>query len=94
MTWPHRSTVSSSTRYSTAASGRASASPDQELARRLDISRNTVALAYDRLVADGFLVGRAGAGTFVSGEPVRGGPRRRASSARARSGRTLSRRRG
>ncbi|MFB4269431.1 PLP-dependent aminotransferase family protein [Nonomuraea sp. GTA35] len=46
--------------------------PTRELARRLDISRNTVALAYDRLVADGFLVGRAGAGTFVSGEPVRG----------------------
>ncbi|MFI6504951.1 PLP-dependent aminotransferase family protein [Nonomuraea typhae] len=46
--------------------------PTRELARRLDVSRNTVAVAYDRLVADGFLVGRAGAGTFVSGEPVRG----------------------
>ncbi|MEV4567140.1 PLP-dependent aminotransferase family protein [Nonomuraea sp. NPDC049419] len=46
--------------------------PTRELARRLQISRNTVALAYDRLVADGFLVGRAGAGTFVSAEPVRG----------------------
>ncbi|MEW9556483.1 PLP-dependent aminotransferase family protein [Nonomuraea sp. NPDC050783] len=46
--------------------------PTRELARRLDLSRNTVALAYDRLVADGFLVGRAGAGTFVSAEPVRG----------------------
>ncbi|MGP3917407.1 MocR-like pyridoxine biosynthesis transcription factor PdxR [Nonomuraea sp. 10N515B] len=46
--------------------------PTRELARRLEISRNTVALAYDRLVADGFLVGRAGAGTFVSAEPVRG----------------------
>ncbi|MEV4291856.1 PLP-dependent aminotransferase family protein [Nonomuraea bangladeshensis] len=46
--------------------------PTRELARRLDISRNTVALAYDRLVADGFLVGRAGAGTFVSAAPVRG----------------------
>ncbi|MGW3352125.1 MocR-like pyridoxine biosynthesis transcription factor PdxR [Nonomuraea rubra] len=46
--------------------------PTRELARRLDLSRNTVALAYDRLVADGFLVGRAGAGTFVSKEPVRG----------------------
>ncbi|MCK2214344.1 PLP-dependent aminotransferase family protein [Actinomadura sp. ATCC 31491] len=45
--------------------------PTRELARRLDISRNTVALAYDRLVADGFLVGRAGAGTFVAAEPVR-----------------------
>ncbi|MFI7615603.1 PLP-dependent aminotransferase family protein [Nonomuraea terrae] len=46
--------------------------PTRELARRLEISRNTVALAYDRLVADGFLVGRAGAGTFVAAEPVRG----------------------
>ncbi|GAA3622394.1 PLP-dependent aminotransferase family protein [Nonomuraea rosea] len=46
--------------------------PTRELASRLEISRNTVALAYDRLVADGFLVGRAGAGTFVSAEPVRG----------------------
>ncbi|MFG1697484.1 PLP-dependent aminotransferase family protein [Nonomuraea sp. NPDC049309] len=46
--------------------------PTRELAKRLEISRNTVALAYDRLVADGFLVGRAGAGTFVSAEPVRG----------------------
>ncbi|MFI9840272.1 PLP-dependent aminotransferase family protein [Nonomuraea sp. NPDC051941] len=46
--------------------------PTRELARRLEISRNTVAVAYDRLVADGFLVGRAGAGTFVSGESVRG----------------------
>ncbi|WP_240197082.1 PLP-dependent aminotransferase family protein [Nonomuraea lactucae] len=45
--------------------------PTRELARQLEISRNTVAVAYDRLVADGFLVGRAGAGTFVSAEPVR-----------------------
>ncbi|MGW4801801.1 MocR-like pyridoxine biosynthesis transcription factor PdxR, partial [Nonomuraea sp. NPDC004297] len=46
--------------------------PTRELARRLEVSRNTVALAYDRLGADGFLVGRAGAGTFVAAEPVRG----------------------
>ncbi|MEO3875713.1 PLP-dependent aminotransferase family protein [Nonomuraea sp. B12E4] len=46
--------------------------PTRELARRLEISRNTVALAYDRLAADGFLVGRAGAGTFVSAQQVRG----------------------
>ncbi|MEV4110068.1 PLP-dependent aminotransferase family protein [Nonomuraea sp. NPDC049695] len=44
--------------------------PTRELARRLEISRNTVAVAYDRLVADGFLVGRAGAGTFVSAAPL------------------------
>ncbi|MEU7862419.1 PLP-dependent aminotransferase family protein [Nonomuraea sp. NPDC049141] len=45
--------------------------PTRELAKRLEISRNTVAVAYDRLVADGFLIGRAGAGTFVSAERVR-----------------------
>ncbi|GAA4054021.1 PLP-dependent aminotransferase family protein [Nonomuraea soli] len=42
--------------------------PTRELARRLDVSRNTVGAAYERLVADGFLVGRAGAGTFVAKE--------------------------
>ena len=29
--------------------------PTRELARRLAVSRNTVAVAYDRLVAEGFL---------------------------------------
>ncbi|WP_410590002.1 PLP-dependent aminotransferase family protein [Amycolatopsis sp. lyj-23] len=42
--------------------------PTRELARRLSVSRNTVAVAYDRLTADGFLTGRVGAGTFVSAE--------------------------
>lgn len=41
------------------------APPTRELARRLAISRNTVAVAYDRLAAEGFLESRAGAGTFV-----------------------------
>ncbi|WP_084955270.1 PLP-dependent aminotransferase family protein [Thermoactinospora rubra] len=45
--------------------------PTRELARRLDVSRNTVAVAYDRLVADGFLEGRRGAGTFVTAQPER-----------------------
>jgi GntR family transcriptional regulator/MocR family aminotransferase len=40
--------------------------PSRELARQLAVSRNTVAAAYDRLVGDGFLQGRAGAGTFVA----------------------------
>ncbi|MFI6324726.1 PLP-dependent aminotransferase family protein [Nonomuraea sp. NPDC050556] len=60
--------------------------PTRELAQRLDVSRNTVAVAYDRLVADGFLEGRAGAGTFVCADLVntrkrsapRGGVRPRA----------------
>jgi DNA-binding transcriptional regulator YhcF (GntR family) len=44
--------------------------PTRELARRLEVSRNTVALAYERLVAEGVLTSRVGAGTFVSTEPV------------------------
>jgi GntR family transcriptional regulator / MocR family aminotransferase len=44
--------------------------PTRELAPRLGVSRNTVAVAYERLTAEGFLVGRVGAGTFVSAEPV------------------------
>ena len=37
----------------------------RELARRLDVSRNTVSLAYERLVAEGVFTSRVGAGTFV-----------------------------
>jgi len=44
--------------------------PTRELARELDVSRNTVAVAYERLTAEGFLIGRVGAGTFVCTEPV------------------------
>ncbi|MET9300739.1 PLP-dependent aminotransferase family protein [Micromonospora aurantiaca] len=44
--------------------------PTRELARRLDVSRNTVAVAYERLTAEGLLTARVGAGTFVAGEPV------------------------
>ena len=40
----------------------------RELARRLSVSRNTVSSAYQRLVAEGFLVGRVGAGTYVAAE--------------------------
>jgi GntR family transcriptional regulator/MocR family aminotransferase len=43
--------------------------PSRELARRLAVSRNTVTAAYDRLTAEGFISGRVGAGTYVTGEP-------------------------
>ncbi|KUL41703.1 hypothetical protein ADL15_03245 [Actinoplanes awajinensis subsp. mycoplanecinus] len=38
----------------------------RELAEQLKVSRNTVTAAYDRLVAEGYLTSRAGAGTFVT----------------------------
>lgn len=38
----------------------------RELSRRLAVSRNTVLDAYQRLTAEGFLVGRVGAGTIVA----------------------------
>jgi GntR family transcriptional regulator / MocR family aminotransferase len=44
--------------------------PSRELAQQLEVSRNTVATAYERLTAEGFLVGKVGAGTFVSTEPL------------------------
>ena len=40
----------------------------RELAAQLGVSRNTVTGAYQRLTAEGFVVGRVGAGTFVSAE--------------------------
>lgn len=36
------------------------------LARDLDVSRNTVLLAYDQLLAEGYVEGRAGSGTYVA----------------------------
>ncbi|MGH8775081.1 MAG: PLP-dependent aminotransferase family protein [Jiangellaceae bacterium] len=46
------------------------------LAARLEVSRNTVSMAYDHLTAEGFLTGRAGAGTYVSEYARRSLPRR------------------
>ena len=52
--------------------------PSRELALGLCVSRTTVCVGYDRLVSEGFVTSRAGAGTFVNGhcEPRRGGMRR------------------
>jgi len=41
--------------------------PTRELAGDLGVARNTVSMAYDRLVAEGFLTARSGVGTFVAG---------------------------
>jgi len=41
----------------------------RELAEQLRVSRNTVTAAYERLTAEGYLTGRAGAGTFVNARP-------------------------
>jgi GntR family transcriptional regulator/MocR family aminotransferase len=58
--------------------------PTRVLATSLGVSRNTVAAAYDRLAAEGFVEGRAGDGTFVT-EAARSVPGRRRRGA-ARSG--------
>ncbi len=53
--------------------------PTRTLARDLGVSRNTVATAYDRLTAEGYLEGRVGAGTFVASAATTGPvPSRRA----------------
>ena len=44
--------------------------PTRELAAQLGVARGTVTTAYDRLVAEGFLVTRVGSGTFVCAEVV------------------------
>jgi GntR family transcriptional regulator/MocR family aminotransferase len=50
--------------------------PSRELAERLQIARNTVLMAYDQLAGEGFVTGKVGAGTFVSGSlPDRGDDR-------------------
>jgi GntR family transcriptional regulator / MocR family aminotransferase len=42
----------------------------RELAEQLKVSRNTVTTAYERLTAEGYVTGRAGAGTFVNALPI------------------------
>jgi GntR family transcriptional regulator / MocR family aminotransferase len=50
--------------------------PSCELAPRLGVARNTVAIAYAWLGAEGLVSGRAGAGSFVAGGPAAVRPRR------------------
>ena len=40
----------------------------RSLARELQVNRNTVAQAYEQLVAEGFLEGKHGSGTYVARE--------------------------
>ena len=42
----------------------------RDLAEQLQVSRNTVTTAYERLVAEGYLTGRPGSGTFVNALPL------------------------
>lgn len=62
--------------------------PTRELARRLNVSRNTVEVAYERLTGEGFLVSRVGAGTYVrdgiAPTPHRASARVKSSALRAR----------
>jgi GntR family transcriptional regulator/MocR family aminotransferase len=52
--------------------------PTRELARSLSVSRTTVTVAYDRLLGEGLLTSRVGAGTWVSEQlrPAPGGARK------------------
>lgn len=54
----------------------------RDLAVGLRVARGTVTTAYDRLIAEGFLISRAGSGTFVS-DAVTGGAHRPARSVRS-----------
>jgi GntR family transcriptional regulator/MocR family aminotransferase len=68
--------------------------PTRELARRLNVSRTPVTVAYDRLTGEGFITSRVGAGTFLS-DDVAGpaGPSRPAGGGAAATG-AVGRRRG
>jgi GntR family transcriptional regulator/MocR family aminotransferase len=54
----------------------------RDLAEQLGISRTVVLLAYDQLLAEGFVVGRGGSGTYVSGSLNRSGHKRPETSAK------------
>ena len=42
--------------------------PSRDLAASLGVSRTTISVAYDRLLAEGFTVTRRGSGTFVAAD--------------------------
>lgn len=52
--------------------------PTRDLARKLAVSRNTVAIAYEQLAAEGLIEGRVGAGSFVTDSHPPAGVARRA----------------
>jgi GntR family transcriptional regulator/MocR family aminotransferase len=56
----------------------------RELAEQLAVSRTVVVLAYEQLLAEGFVQGRAGSGTYVAEGPGEGRPRARGSQAAIR----------
>jgi GntR family transcriptional regulator/MocR family aminotransferase len=60
--------------------------PTRSLAADLGVSRTTVATAYDRLVAEGFLTARVGAGTFVADAARPARPPRRGTALAPRAG--------
>lgn len=45
--------------------------PTRELARQLQVARNTVSIAYERLAAEGFTASRVGSGTYVTTPSLR-----------------------
>jgi GntR family transcriptional regulator / MocR family aminotransferase len=50
--------------------------PTRALATDLGVARGSVATAYERLAAEGYLVARVGSGTYVARVPAPSGPRR------------------
>jgi GntR family transcriptional regulator / MocR family aminotransferase len=56
----------------------------RELAEQLHVSRTVVVLAYEQLLAEGFVVGRAGSGTYVADVLAAGRTSRRASRIKVR----------
>lgn len=64
--------------------------PTRVLARDLGVSRTTVGIAYERLVAEGFLQARVGDGTYVADAAARPRPRAHRAALRPRAGWTFA----